>query len=367
MQQSESPSLVEVDARTTISSILTERVERDGDGPLVERRDDSGTWVPTSAREFQAEVAAVAKGLISLGLQNGDRIAIMSRTRYEWMLLDFASWAAGLVPVPVYETSSALETRWILEDSGARFVVAETREHFDVVTEARHGLPSVEQVVVLADGAIDDLVAAGADVDDTRLKARQNAAQRDDRATIIYTSGSTGRPKGAELTHGNFVHLALNGVRGLSEIVAPPGARTLLFLPLAHVFARYIQVMSVASPGVIGHSPDTKQLLDDLSTFRPTYLLAVPRIFEKVYAGAQRKAGTGAKAKIFEWAAEASRAYSRALDEGSVSLAVRARHAVAGKLVLQTLRDALGGQARYAISGGAPLSPTSGTSSGARA
>ncbi|ROS77080.1 long-chain fatty acid--CoA ligase [Cellulomonas sp. PhB143] len=355
MQQSESPSLVDVDPRTTISSILDERVERAGDEPMIERRDASGAWVPTTARTFRAEVRAVAKGLVARGLQSGDRVAIMSRTRYEWTLLDFACWAAGLVPVPVYETSSVEQVRWILADSGARAIVTETAAHAATVAQVRDGLEQLESVLVLDDGAVDDLVRAGATVDDAHLDARRRAAQRDDRATIIYTSGSTGRPKGAELTHGNFVHLAVNGVRGLPEIVTPPGARTLLFLPLAHVFARYIQVMAVASAGVLGHSPDTHRLLDDLSSFRPTYLLAVPRIFEKVYAGAQRSAGTGVRARVFEWAAEASRAYSRALDDGRPSAAVRARHAVAGRLVLQKLRDALGGQAEFAISGGAPL------------
>ncbi|WP_248616739.1 AMP-dependent synthetase/ligase [Paraoerskovia marina] len=353
--QSVSPSLVEVGPRTTISDLLADRVRTRGDETLVEVRAESGAWEPTTATEFAEQVRAVSHGFLGLGLQKGDRVAIMSRTRYEWMLLDFAAWDAGLVPVPVYETSSPEQVRWILEDSGARVVVTETTAHAAAIAEVRDRLPSVERVLVLEDGAIDTLVAAGADVDPERAVRRRNAAQRDDIATIIYTSGSTGRPKGVELSHGNFVYLALNGVQGLSEIVSPPGSRTLLFLPLAHVFARYIQVMAVASPGVVGHSPDTKQLLSDLTTFRPTYLLAVPRIFEKVYAGAEQKAGTGLKGKVFRWAARASRDFSHALDEGSVSVGVRARHAVAGKLVLGTLREALGGQARFAISGGAPL------------
>ncbi|GIJ00291.1 long-chain acyl-CoA synthetase [Sediminihabitans luteus] len=355
MQRSESPTLVEVDARTTIPSLLSARVERSADLPLVERRGPDGTWEPVTAREFADDVAAVARGFLARGLEKGDRVAIMSRTRYEWMLLDFAAWAAGLVPVPVYETSSPEQVRWILEDSGTRLAVTETAAHAATVAAVRDALPSLEDVLVLDDGALEALRSAGTAVTASALEARRDACQRDDVATIIYTSGSTGRPKGAELTHGNFVHLALNGVEGLAEIVAPAGARTLLFLPLAHVFARYIQVMAVASPSVIGHSPDTKDLLADLSTFRPTYLLAVPRIFEKVYAGAERKAGGGTRGKVFAWAAEASRAYSRATSAGRASFGVRARHAVAGRLVLQTLRDALGGQATYAISGGAPL------------
>lgn len=334
---------------------MTTRVRDRGDDPLVERRTDDGPWDAVSARAFATSVDEVARGFIAHGLQKGDRIAIMSRTRYEWMLLDFAAWAAGLVPVPVYETSSPEQVRWILSDSGARIVVVESDQHAATVADVRDELDALEAVLVLEAGAVADLAAAGTSVDADRLARRREAAQRDDIATIIYTSGSTGRPKGVELSHGNFVHLALNGVQGLDEIVSPPGARTLLFLPLAHVFARYIQVMAVASPSVIGHTPNTADLLSDLSTFRPTYLLAVPRIFEKVYAGAERKAGTGTRGAIFRWAANASRDYSRALDAGRPSLAVRTRHAVAGRLVLGSLREALGGQAEYAISGGAPL------------
>lgn len=350
------PSLVDVPEGTSISTLLADRVARAGDRTLLERRATSdGSWVPVSAGEFQADVTTVARGLVARGVEPGDRVAIMSRTRYEWTLLDFAAWAAGAVVVPVYETSSPDQVRWILEDSGARLVVVETPAHADAVRQVDDELPDLEEVLVIATGAVDALREAGTSVPARDVAARRDAVRRDDLATIVYTSGSTGRPKGAELTHGNFAHLAMNARLALPELLEADGARTVLFLPLAHVFARLIQVAVIASSSVLGHLPDVKTLTTDLRTFRPTFLLAVPRVFEKVYNSAEQRAGSRTKRRVFGWAARVSGQYSRALDAGRVPTTLRARHALADRLVLSQLRAAMGGNLRYAISGGAPL------------
>ena len=350
------PSLVDVPEGTSISTLLADRVARAGDRTLIERRAGSdGSWVPVSAGEFRADVMTVARGLVARGIEPGDRVAIMSRTRYEWTLLDFAAWAAGAVVVPVYETSSPEQVRWILEDSGARLVVVETPAHADAVHQVDDRLRDLEEVLVIATGAVDELREAGASVPARDVAARRDAVGRDDLATIVYTSGSTGRPKGAELTHGNFAHLAMNARLALPELLEADGARTVLFLPLAHVFARLIQVAVIASSSVLGHLPDVKTLTDDLRTFRPTFLLAVPRVFEKVYNSAEQRAGSRTKRRVFGWAARVSGQYSRALDAGPVPATLRARHALADRLVLSQLRAAMGGSLRYAISGGAPL------------
>jgi len=350
------PSLVDVPEGTSISTLLADRVARAGDRTLLERRAASGgSWVPVSAGEFQADVMTVARGLVARGIEPGDRVAIMSRTRYEWTLLDFAAWATGAVVVPVYETSSPDQVRWILEDSGARLVVVETPAHADAVRQVDDDLPDLEEVLVIATGAVDELREAGASVPAADVAARRDAVRRDDLATIVYTSGSTGRPKGAELTHGNFAHLAMNARLALPELLEADGARTVLFLPLAHVFARLIQVAVIASSSVLGHLPDVKTLTGDLRTFRPTFLLAVPRVFEKVYNSAEQRAGSRSKRRVFGWAARVSGQYSRALAAGRVPATLRARHAVADRLVLSQLRAAMGGSLRYAISGGAPL------------
>lgn len=350
------PSLVEVPAGTSINTLLAERVARAAASPLVERRESpDGPWVPMTAAEFADDVVEVARGLLARGIEPGDRIAIMSRTRYEWTLLDYAAWAVGAVPVPVYETSSAEQVHWILSDAAVRLTVVETPAHAAVVAGVRDRLPALEDVLVLDDGAVSDLHALGASVSGEAVRERRDAVGRDDLATIIYTSGSTGRPKGAELTHGNFAHLAMNARLALPELLDADDSRTLVFLPLAHVFARLIQVAVISSSTVLGHSPDVKNLVPDLGSFRPTFLLAVPRVFEKVYNSAEQKAGTGLKRRIFHWAANVAGDYSRALDAGSVPALLRLQHAVADRLVLAQLRAAMGGQVRYAISGGAPL------------
>ncbi|WP_125775026.1 AMP-dependent synthetase/ligase [Antribacter gilvus] len=353
-----SPALVEVPESTSINTILRERVARSGEQVLIERRDSpTGPWIPVTARAFEEEVFGLARGLVARGVNQGDRIAIMSRTRYEWTLLDFAIWAVGGIPVPVYETSSAEQVHWILGDAGVRLAVVETAQHAEVVNQAwQHGLPMLEDVLLIDDDALTHLRDRGTHLSPMAVSERRDAVQRDDIATIIYTSGSTGRPKGAVLSHGNFAHLVMNAAVGIPELVSAPGARTLLFLPLAHVFARFVEVSVIGGSAVLGHSPDVKNLVPDLGSFRPTFLLAVPRVFEKVYNSAEQKAGSGVKNRIFTWAAGVAGDYSRALDSASgPRWWLRTRHGVADRLVFSNLRAALGGNLKWAVSGGAPL------------
>jgi long-chain acyl-CoA synthetase len=355
MDEIHTPLLVDVDPSRNLNDLLGERVRSLPDAALVERR-TAGGWAAMTAREFDAAVVATAKGLVANGVQPGDRVGIMSRTRYEWTLLDWAIWASGAVPIPLYETSSAEQVHWILTDSAVSLLVVETAEHAATVASVRADTPELRDVLVIDDGAVDALVAAGAAVADEEIGRRRGLANLADVATIIYTSGTTGRPKGAELTHENFYVLSVNAVKGLHEVVSTPGARTLLFMPLAHVFARFVEVLVVAAGAVIGHTPDTKDLLTDLGTFRPTFILSVPRVFEKVYNSSEQKAAAGGKGAIFHRAADAAIAYSRALDTpGGPGLALRLQHKVADVLVLSKLRAALGGQVEWAISGGAPL------------
>lgn len=315
MDEIHTPLLVDVDPSRNLNDMLAERVRSAPDGSLVERRSPDGSgWTPMSAREFDAAVVATAKGLVARGVAPGDRVGIMSRTRYEWTLLDWAIWAAGAIPIPLYETSSAEQVHWILTDSGVSVLVVETAEHAAVVASVRAEAPEVRDVLVLDDGAVDALVAEGTEVPDEEIRRRRGLADLADVATIIYTSGTTGRPKGAELTHENFYVLTVNAVKGLHEVVSTPGARTLLFMPLAHVFARFVEVLVIAAGATIGHTPDTKDLLPDLATFRPTFILSVPRVFEKVYNSSEQKAVAGGKGKIFHKAASTAIAYSRALD-----------------------------------------------------
>ena len=356
MDEFRSPAVVEIGAADNLSDLLAGRVRRWPDQPMIERKaTPEAPWEQITATAFLAEVTAVAKGLVARGIEPGDHVGIMSRTRYEWTLLDFAIWAAGAVAVPLYETSSADQVQWILTDGDVRLVVVETAEHAATVAGVRAQAPRLTEVLTLDDGAIATLTAAGAAVPDAEIDRRRALATTDDVATIIYTSGTTGRPKGAELTHGNFVYLALSVVKRLA-VVVPPGSRTLLFMPLAHVFARFIAVLVVPAGAVLGHTPDTRNLLSDLGTFRPTFILSVPRVFEKVYNSSEQKAAAGGKQAIFQRAAKTAIVYSRALDQpGGPSLWLRLQHKVADVLVLHKIRAALGGQAEWAISGGAPL------------
>jgi long-chain acyl-CoA synthetase len=322
---------------------------------VVFSRPGASGWEGVTARAFHDEVVAVAKGLVAAGIEVGDRVALISKTRYEWTLLDYAIWFAGAVTVPVYETSSSEQVQWILQDSGARAVVAETPEHVARVTGVRAGLSELNHVWSITDNAVDILTRLGQDISDEALEARRAHAGPGDLATLIYTSGTTGRPKGCMLTHGNFMVELGVAVPELSELFEPEDTSTLLFLPLAHVFARIIQIGAVKSRTRLGHSSDIKNLVADLQAFRPTFVLAVPRVFEKVFNTASQRATADGRGAIFDRAAETAIAYSRGLDRGKPSLAVRAQHALFSRLVYGRLREALGGRCQYAVSGGAPL------------
>ena len=354
MREFSTPLTIEVPTTGNLTDDVVTNA-RDAGGAVVFSRHTGQRWEDVTAAEFLAEVGAVAKGLIAAGVEAGDRVALISKTRYEWTLLDYAIWFAGAVTVPVYETSSADQIAWILGDSGARAVVAESAEHMARVNEARGDLDRLNHVWSLADNAVDVLTSLGADISDEELEKRRTAATPLDLATLIYTSGTTGRPKGCMLTHGNFMFELGVAVDELDELFATDDASTLLFLPLAHVFARIVQVGAVKSRTRLGHSSDIKNLLTDLQEFRPTFILAVPRVFEKVFNTASQRAAADGRGAIFDRAAETAIAYSRGLDRGRPSLAVRARHAVFSRLVYGKLREALGGSCAYAVSGGAPL------------
>ncbi|MFI0349804.1 AMP-dependent synthetase/ligase [Actinomadura sp. 9N407] len=353
MREFSVPAMVEVPESANLTDAPFDRAAATP-GSIVLRRRTGDSWRSVTAGEFAAEVSGIAKGLVAAGVEPGDRVALMSRTRYEWTVLDYAIWAAGGVAVPIYETSSAQQVEWIVGDSGAKAVFAETAEHQAAIAGLRESLPGLAHVWGIDAGDLDDVVASGAEVTDATLEERRRSRTGADLATIIYTSGTTGRPKGCELTHGNFVATARNAVQGAISEVAVEGSSTLLFLPLAHVFARLIQVACVEAGIVLGHS-DIPSLLPDLGSYRPTFLLAVPRVFEKVYNGAEQKAAAEGKGKIFHAAADTAIAYSRAMQDGRPGLGLRAKHKVFDKLVYGKLRAAVGGRVEYAVSGGAAL------------
>ncbi|WP_324650954.1 AMP-dependent synthetase/ligase [Georgenia sp. H159] len=352
------PLAVTSEASASISDLLITQATSSPSKVLIEKQ-ENGVWREYTTAQVLELVEGVAKGLMAAGVGPGEHVAIMSRTRFEWTILDFAIWHAGAVPVPVYETSSADQSAWILGDSHCVAAIVETPAHAAVVAEARAdngGLPELKDVWTIDEGALDTLITLGREVTDADLAARHSAVGLDDVATIIYTSGTTGRPKGAVLTHGNFVELCRNSIEDLHEVLDYPGARTLLFMPLAHVFARFVEVLVIAAGVSLGHTPDSKDLVADMGTFQPTFILSVPRVFEKVYNAAEQKAAAGGKVKIFRWAAKINIAYSRALDEpGGPGVRLKALHKVADALVLKKIRAVLGGRAVYAISGGAPL------------
>ena len=312
-------------------------------------------WVGMSAQQFLDEVKAVAKGIVANAVEPGERIGVMSRTRYEWTLVDYAIWYAGAVSVPVYETSSAEQIQWMLSDSGSVAVFLESEKNKKTFDEVAVEIPTVTRVWVFDDGIIDQLKEDGRNVSDADLEARRGTLTPDSVATIIYTSGTTGRPKGCTLTHRNFMFEVDNVVNGLPDVFLTPGSSTLLFLPVAHVFGRAIQLGCIRAGVRLGHSADIKQLLPGMQSFQPTFLLAVPRVFEKIYNSSQQKAVADGKGKIFDSAAQVAIDYSTSLDEGGPGIVLKLKHAVFDKLVYSKLRHAMGGQMRWAVSGGAPL------------
>ncbi|MDJ0356963.1 AMP-dependent synthetase/ligase [Paenarthrobacter sp. PH39-S1] len=356
MRQFSVAAVVNVPRNTNTTDLVLRQANKPSNPALFARLDGEKNWVDIPATEFRDDVGALAKGLMASGIRLGDRVGIMARTRYEWSLVDFAIWFAGAVSVPIYETSSPSQVAWNLGDSGAVAVFAETANHENVVRQAAtaEGLTALAHVWQLGAASLQELRTAGQSVSDTELEERRTARGLDDLATIIYTSGTTGRPKGCELTHGNFVELSDNALGVLSDVV-PEGAQTIMFLPLAHVFARFISVLAVAAGAKVAHTPDIKHLLSDLQSFQPSFILAVPRVFEKIYNSAALKAESEGKGKIFTKAAEVAIAYSRARQGGSVPVLLKAKHAIFDRLVYGKLRAAMGGQVKHAVSGGGPL------------
>ncbi|WDH77762.1 long-chain fatty acid--CoA ligase [Microbacterium esteraromaticum] len=357
MAQFEVPAIIPADPEGNVSDLLAQRVQKTPHLALFGVPDGDG-WRDVSAKDFETAVIALAKGFVAAGVQPGEKVGFIARTTYEWTLIDFALFYAGAVMVPIYETSSPSQIQWIMEDSGATALIVESPEHFTRADEVRGDLPLVREVWQMHLGAIDTLTAQGADIEDAEIERRRNLARGEDIATLIYTSGSTGRPKGCVLTHSNFVELSRNSAKALDEVVSMPGASTLLFITTAHVFARFISILAVHSGVRTGHQPDTKQLLPALGSFKPTFLLAVPRVFEKVYNSAEQKAEAGGKGKIFRAAAAVAVEHSKLLEEGKkVPFGLRLKFALFDKLVYSKLREAMGGKVKYAVSGSAPLGP----------
>ncbi|GAA2024110.1 AMP-binding protein [Pseudokineococcus marinus] len=354
MRESSRPPLVEVDHGRSLAQLVVDAAREVPEAVSFRRPDGSGGWTDVTAAAFLADVEAVARGLVAAGVEPGDRVGLLSRTRYEWTLVDFAIWTAGAVTVPIYETSSRDQVAWVLEDSGARCVVVETAVHAGLVQRAR---PEGDDGPTWAveDGGLDELRRLGRDVDPAELDRRRAALTCDSPATLIYTSGTTGRPRGCVLSHGNFLVLAENGAALLRDLVRREDASTLLFLPLAHVLARYIQVLAVVSRTPLGHTSDPKHLADDLASFRPTFVLSVPRVFEKIYNGAEAKADAAGRGDLFRRAAGVAERWSRAQDAGGPGLGLRLQHALFDRLVYGRVRAAMGGRLDFAVSGGAPL------------
>ncbi|MBY6681128.1 long-chain fatty acid--CoA ligase [Rhodococcus sp. BP-149] len=351
------PFTIEDDASVVDAVFAHEKTRPD---VVVYRRATRDGWSDVRAADFAAQVRAVAKGLIASGVKQGDRVALMSSTRYEWPLLDYAIWSAGAVTVPVYETSSSDQVRWILENSGAAAMIAETVAHTNILTDILPVLPGVATVLQIdasaeRPGAIDVLTDAGAQITDATVADRVAALRSSDPATLVFTSGTTGRPKGCVLTHSNLIAESRGIAASSIGRMLTEGRTTLMFLPMAHVLARAVSIAAFDQGATLGHTHDIPHLVDNFGSFRPHFILSVPRVFEKVYNTARQKAHGDGKGKIFDAAADTAVAYSAARDTGGPSIVLRAKHALFDRLVYGKLRAALGGQCELAISGGAPL------------
>lgn len=355
LKTNEVPLLVVSDPKSNITDLIIDRVNKDPKLPIMAKQVEAGVWVDVTAGEYLAEVRALAKGFIAAGIEPGQRIGIMSHTRYEWALCDFALWFAGAVSVPIYESSAPSQIEWILGDSGAVAAIFENNELFGLFQTVKKSLPQVNKTWTLEGSDLSDLIDLGTKISDEVLEARRTSSGMQDLSTIIYTSGTTGQPKGCELLHQGFVDLSRNAQAVLPEVVCPGGS-TVLFLPMAHVFARFVSVLCVAGGVQVGHQPDAKNVASAMQSFHPTFLLAVPRVFEKVYNSAEQRAEAGGKGKIFHSAAETAIAWSMALDtKKGPSIGLNLKHKLFDALVYKKLRAAMGGQVKYAISGGGPL------------
>ncbi len=345
------PPISEADPGNLSLDILDRLAEHRDDVALARQVD--GDWQDVTLGEFHAQIVGLARGLIAAGIEADDRVVILSKTRYEWTVADYAIWWIGATTVPVYETSSAAQIEWILQDSGAKAAIVETPTHMDTVKATDS--PALDHVWCIEAGAMEDIATRGADVSESDLEARRSALTSSTLATLIYTSGTTGRPKGCKLTHGNFRSELESAMSQLPELFHAENASTLLFLPLAHVFARIIPVGAIRAGVKVGHTADIKDLPRHLANFQPTFVLAVPRVFEKVFNSASTKAYANGRGKVFDRAAQTAIAYSKALDTGGPGLVLRGKHKAFDGLVYGKIREALGGNAQWAISGGAPL------------
>lgn len=355
MVQFEVPAIVPADPQANITDLLVERVKKTPNRAIFSVPEGDG-WRDITAAEFQDQVIALAKGFVANGIEPSDKVGFAARTTYEWTLVDFALFYAGAVMVPIYETSSPAQIQWNLEDSGAVAVILESPEHFARFDEVRGDLPLIRKSWQMHLGDLTKLVEEGKGVDDAEIERRRNIANADDIATLIYTSGSTGKPKGCVLTHANFVELSRNAGKSLAEVLEMPGASTVLFITTAHVFARFISILTIHAGVRTGHEPNTRNLLPALGSFKPTFLLAVPRVFEKVYNSAEQKAEAGGKGKIFRAAAAAAVEHSTLLQDGKkVPFGLKIKFKLFDKLVFAKLRAAMGGNIAYAVSGSAPL------------
>lgn len=351
----ETPAIVVAQPDDNTTDLLRNRVRETPQRALFALPDGS-SWRDISASDFERDVQAVAKGFMAAGLTPGAKVGFICKTKYEWTLVDFALWYAGAVMVPIYETSAPAQIQWILEDSEAVGLIVETGEHFTRFDEVRADLPDLEHVWRLDTNDLNKLREAGSAISDDELETRRTLARGSDIATLIYTSGTTGKPKGCVLTHSNFVELSRNSAVALADVLRGD-ASTLLFITLAHVFARFISVLSIHGGVRVGHQADTSQLLPALGSFQPSFLLAVPRVFEKVYNSSEQKAESGGKGKIFRKAAHVAVEYSQAEEKGHIPLGLKVQYKLFDALVFKKLRAALGGRVKYAVSGSAPLSP----------
>jgi len=346
------PSIIPPASAGNLTNLIAERAWFEPERVVVSRPLGDG-WQAVTAKEYEAEIRSVAKGLIASGISFGDRVAIMAKTRYEWTVLDFAIWFAGAVPVPIYETSSAEQVDWILTDSAAVAIIVETPALVELVKPI---MPATcKNIWNITDNALAALITAGKSISDDEISKRREALKPETLATLIYTSGTTGKPKGVHLTHGNFLSECGNVVNGASDLFLKPGGSTLLFLPVAHVFGRMVQIGAITAGLHLAHCSDITKLPADLGTFKPTFVLAVPRIFEKIFNGAEAKAEAAGKGKIFHKAVEIAVAYSVAMDGKRVSPLLKLKHGLFDKLVYSKIRAGLGGRVEAAISGGAPL------------
>jgi long-chain acyl-CoA synthetase len=352
MDQYTVPAIVPPATSGNLSDLVADRAANEPSRITLSRPLGDG-WQGVTAKEFDAQVREVAKGLIAANIGVGDRVAIMAKTRYEWTVLDFAIWYAGAVSIPIYETSSSEQVEWILSDSGAVAIIVETPAHREVVNPVITS--ACKSIWTITDGALDEITKLGKNISDADVETRRRAPKPESLATLIYTSGTTGKPKGVQLTHQNFLSECGNVVQGASDLFLKPGGSTLLFLPVAHVFGRMVEVGAITAGLHLAHCGDITRLAADLGTFKPTFVLAVPRIFEKIYNGAEAKADAAGKGSIFRKAADIAIQYSEAQDSKKLNIGLMIKHAIFDKLVYSKIRAGMGGRVEAAISGGAPL------------